>query len=172
MQTKLVTLHKELQRHAFIHAGKCEPMRVFAQPVQLSQLPEDTLMLARFLQGMQGKQRPADCSTMLEAFFDEEAVLWMLSLPNQYWFWKVAHDAVFYQAVNGAVGNHDVVSARSVRMAINCQRQGQSHRYDESEELCDLTNEEIGERIEHGICLIQLPHRRVKNWMFYADSPR
>lgn len=171
MQTKiLVTRHSELQRHAFIHSSKCEPMRIFAQPLKLSQLPEDTLMLARFLQGMKGEKRSADCTTMLEAFFDAEAVLWMLSLPNQYWFWKVAHDAVFYQAVCGPMGNDGVVSARAVREAIACQRKGQSHRYDASEDLADLTTKEIGERLEHGMCLIQMPHTRVKNWMFYSDS--
>jgi len=171
MHTKLVTRHMELQRHAFIHMGRCEPMRFFVQELKLSQLPQDTLMLARFLQGMKGEQRSAGCSTMLEAFFDEEAVLWMLTLPNQYWFWKVAHDAAFYQAVCGASGNDDVVSARAVRAAVSSQRKAESHHYEDSEELADLSNEEIGDRLERGICLMQLPCKRVKNWIFYSQSP-
>ena len=38
------------------------------------------------------------------------------------------------------------------------------------EELEDLTNDEIGDRLEHGICLMQSPARLVRNWMFYPES--
>jgi hypothetical protein len=55
-------------------------------------------------------------------------------------------------------------------MAIACNRNGQTHRYDPAEELEDLTNDEIGDRLEHGICLMQPPAQLVRNWMFYPAS--
>ncbi|MDP3506525.1 MAG: hypothetical protein Q8T09_00915 [Candidatus Melainabacteria bacterium] len=157
MQKQLITLHSELQRHAFIQYGKCEPQRVFAQPIKLSDLPSSTFALAKFLKpGITQEQ-------MLHAFFSAEAVGVMLTLPNQYWFWKVAHDAVSYASADP----NSVIAAKAVHLAIACNRNGQSHRYDMGEELEDLTNDEIGNRLEHGICLMDSQTKMVRNWMFY-----
>ncbi|CAN5268859.1 hypothetical protein BH11CYA1_BH11CYA1_33140 [soil metagenome] len=157
MQKQLVTLHSELQRLAFINAGKSEPQRIFYQAVKLVDLPLSTFSLAKFLKpGIEKEQ-------MLQAFFSAEACGVLLTLPNQYWFWQVAHDAVNYA---GSEPN-EVISAKAVHLAIACQRDGQLHRYNPAEELQDLTNEEIGDRLEHGICLMQAPSNLVRNWMFY-----
>ncbi len=161
MQKQLVTLHSELQRLAFINVGKCEPQRIFQQPIKLSDLPDSTFALAKFL-------RPgiAEGQT-LHAFFSDEAVGVMLTLPNQYWFWQVAHDAVSYSA---SADPNSVVAAKAVHLAIACQRNGQSHRYDPAEDLADLTNDEIGDRLEHGICLMNSSAQLTRNWMFYPQS--
>ena len=158
MQKQLVTLHSELQRLAFINSGKSEPQRIYKQAIKLVDLPTSTFALAKFLRpGITQEQ-------MLHAFFSAEACGIMLSLPNQYWFWKVAHDAVGYA---GSASANEVLSAKAVHLAIACQRNGQSHRYDPTEDLEDLVNEEIGERLERGICLMQSPATLVRNWMFY-----
>ncbi len=160
MQKQLVTLHSELQRHAFIQYGKCEPQRIFAQPIKLSELPPSTYSLAKFLRpGVEEKH-------MLHVFFTAEATGVLLSLPNQYWFWKVAHDAVCYA---GADVNSPI-TAKAVHLAIACQRKGQLHRFDPAEELEDLNNGEIGERLEHGICLMDSQAKLARNWMFYPQS--
>lgn len=160
MNKQLVTLHSELQRLAFINGGKCEPQRIFQQAIKLSDLPASTFALAKFLKpGIEQEQ-------MLHAFFSTEAVGVMLTLPNQYWFWKVAHDAVSYAGADANV----VIAAKAVHLAIACNRNGQLHRYDPTEELEDLTNDEIGDRLEHGICLMQSPAQLVRNWMFYPAS--
>lgn len=160
MNKQLVTLHSELQRLAFINGGKCEAQRIFQQAVKLAELPSSTFALAKFL-----KPRIAQ-GQMLHAFFCAEAAGVMLTLPNQFWFWKVAHDAVSYA---GADPN-GLIEAKAVHLAIACNRNGQRHRYDPAEELEDLTNDEIGDRLEHGICLMQSPARLVRNWMFYPES--
>jgi hypothetical protein len=160
MQKQLITLHSELQRLAFINGGKCEPQRVFAQPIKLVDLPPSTYSLAKFL------KPGVEENHMLHAFFTAEATGVLLSLPNQYWFWKVAHDAVCYA---GAEVNSPI-TAKAVHLAIACQRKGQLHRYDPAEELEDLTNEEIGNRLEHGICLMDSQTKMVRNWMFYPAS--
>ena len=160
MHKQLVTLHSELQRLAFINGGKCEPQRIFHQAIKLSDLPASTFALAKFLKpGVEQEQ-------MLHAFFSDEAVGVMLTLPNQYWFWKVAHDAVSYAGEDP----NAVIAAKAVHLAIACQRNGQLHRYDPAEELEDLTNDEIGDRLEYGICLMQSPAQLVRNWMFYPES--
>jgi hypothetical protein len=161
MQKQLVTLHSELQRLAFINGGKCEPQRIFQQTVKLSDLPASTFALAKFLQpGIAERQT-------LSAFFSDEAVDVMLALPNQYWFWKVAHDAVSYSASGDP---NSVIVAKAVHLAITCQRNGQSHRYDPAEDLADLSNDEIGDRLEHGICLMRPSAQLTRNWMFYPQS--
>ncbi len=161
MHKQLVNLHSELQRLAFINGGKCEPQRIFLQTIKLSDLPASTFALAKFLKpGIAAEQ-------MLQAFFSVEAVGVMLTLPNQYWFWKVAHDAVSYSA---SADPNSVIAAKAVHLAIACQRNGQSNRYDPAEDLADLSNDEIGDRLEHGICLMQSPAQLVRNWMFYPAS--
>ncbi len=161
MQKQLVTLHSELQRLAFINGGKCEPQRIFQQTVKVADLPASTFALAKFLQPGIAEGRT------LSAFFSDEAVGVMLALPNQYWFWKVAHDAVSYSA---SADPNSVIGAKAVHLAIACQRNGQSHRYDTSEDLADLTNDEIGDRLEHGICLMNSSAQLTHNWMFYPQS--
>jgi len=161
MQNQLVTLHSELQRHAFINASKCEPQRIFQQTFKRSDLPASTFALAKFLQpGIAEEQT-------LHAFFSEEAVGVMLTLPNQYWFWQVAHDAVSYSA---NADPNSLITAKAVHLAIACQRNGQSHRYDPSEDLTDLSNDEIGDRLEHGICLMNSSAQLTRNWIFYPQS--
>lgn len=160
MHKQLVTLHSELQRLAFINGGKCEPQRIFYQAVKLSDLPASTFALAKFLKpGIEQEQA-------LHAFFSAEAVGVMLTLPNQYWFWKVAHDAVSYAGSDP----NAVIAAKAVHLAIACNRNGQRHRYNPAEELEDLTNDEIGDRLEHGICLMHSPAQLVRNWMFYPEN--
>lgn len=146
MTTRLVTLHSELQRHAFINIMHNVDARMFLRSIKADELDPATFTLAKFL------KPGTDKVNFLEAFFSIDAILWLMKMPNHYWFWKIVHDAVSYENPADPDG---VITGDAVRKAIICNQRAHMHRYSMSEDPRDLTIEERGDRLHHGIYLFR-----------------
>lgn len=146
MTTKLVTLHSELQRHAFINMINNIDSRMFLRAIKADELDPATFTLAKFI------KRDTDRVNYLETFFTIDAILWLMKMPNHYWFWKIVHDAVAFE---NPADPDSVITGDAVRKAIVCNQRAQMHRYSIDEDVKELDREDIGDRLQHGIYLFK-----------------